>query len=623
MEHVFIIAARSELIESLKRFFHYSRGLEAQVYIRPSSGQGRQWVQQTFNRIADWMANTASQKSGEGSLRNSIALIELLDKDLRSLAELNPIAAEQIAPANPIAYGSRDWASVVAMLVLAFPEIHWVFLSRHEPFKSSFFTDSHFLGVENNLKRILELHDSGFMPLFDPTGLRNNVRTEARQRSDELEGGAYIPVREEVSAAIDEEEGYACFNAYAAFRFGFRSHAITSYSMMGKIFKENSNVPEESTPKLVFEDLYLKFPDTPDAAHLSDLVERDQSFPRLKLVKYRMFVTVGHQRAAYAERSNRNQVHLNNLKPQIWIKVRYKPCSGIFDLWKRSGLEQRLRADGNSWNLTKLTTQTSQDGHSAPGRLLVIAGHLINRSNAILRSADSVPSAVHGAVLALEAQELLGNRTPTTMLEALALKHQLEVLAECMFYGVEQNMDVKSRFDEIERDVKSVQEWFHPKKARLSALNAQIRIVNELSLIFREHNQFDEEQQCLTKLRELHRLLWFCKHAWWKWPLYPARWYIDFLLSSVPRFAFAIVFWIVVFGLLFMLFPHGDPSLSENPMMHGLVDSVTSFFGLQLPHGLEQLKRQGLVLISLAAILVGFIHLGILISHLYSIIARR
>ena len=54
---------------------------------------------------------------------------------------------------------------------------------------------------------------------------------------------------------------------------------------------------------------------------------------------------------------------------------------------------------------------------------------------------------MYGALLALEAQELLANRTPTTALEALAVRHELEVTAECMFYGVEYNFDVRRRLE--------------------------------------------------------------------------------------------------------------------------------------------------------------------------------
>ncbi len=611
MEHVFIIAGRSDLIESLTRFFRFSRGSAAKVYIRPPSGNGQQYVQQAFSRIAEWIESTASQ-NGQSSLRKALIIVELSDTDLGSLVELNPIAGD-----------SRAWASVVAMLVLAFPEPHWVFLSPHEPFESSFFTESHVLGLRNNLKHILQLHDMGFTPMFDPTGLRSSIQTRLRTNGGELEDLEHVLVRDRVSASIDEEEAYACFNAYATFRFGFRSHSITSYAMMNRIFGRHSNLSDISQPTLVFEDLYLRFPDKSDDLPLSDLNQRDEHFPKLAEVKYRIFVTVGHRRAGYAGRWKQSQSHLDDLRPRMWVKVLYKPFSGMFDLWHRSGLERKLAAEGFKWTTAKRASETTQGGHSAPGRLLTIAEHLIGRSNTILQSADSVPDAVHGALLALSAQELLGNRTPTTMLEALALKHQLEVLAECMFYGVEHNMDVESRFDEIKRDVASVRQWFHPRRGRLSALNAQIRIVNELSMRFREHNQFDEEQQCLTKLRELHRHLWFRKHAWWGWLIYPARWYVDFLLSSVLRFVLAILFWIVVFSFLFALFPHLDQPIALSAPMHGLMDAVTAFFGLQPVHDLNELKGEGFVLVNISAILAGFIHLGILISHLYSIIARR
>src|SRR5205085_6309754 len=140
---------------------------------------------------------------------------------------------------------------------------------------------------------------------------------------------------------------------------------------------------------------------------------------------------------------------------------------------------------------------------------LVIASRLIQRADHVLQSASSLPQAIHGALLALEAQEYLGHRTPTTSLEALALKHQLEVLAECMFYGVEYNMDVMSRFQEIQKEVDSIGWWFQPGSRKLSKLNAEIRIVSEMLKMFRDHSQFDEEQKSLKRIRTLHRHLWF------------------------------------------------------------------------------------------------------------------
>ena len=232
--------------------------------------------------------------------------------------------------------------------------------------------------------------------------------------------------------------------------------------------------------------------------------------------------------------------------------------------------------------------------------------------------AQSVPEAVHGAVLAVEAQEYLGHRTPTTSLEALALKHQLEVLAECLFYGIEYNMNVKSRFREIQEEVKSIGKWFRPRTRKHSRLNAEVRVISELALRFKDHNQFDEEQECLARIRDLYRHLWFEKNKWFAWSIYPVRRYIEFLLISMFRFALAIIFWVIVLGLLYnLLRPAGDAP------WHGYVDAMTSFFGLQPAHDLPMSREEHAVGLNMAAILLGFVHLGIFISHLYSIVSRR
>jgi hypothetical protein len=231
---------------------------------------------------------------------------------------------------------------------------------------------------------------------------------------------------------------------------------------------------------------------------------------------------------------------------------------------------------------------------------------------------------IHGAVLALDAQEYLGHRTPTTSLEAISQKHHLEVLAECMFYGVEYNMDMKSRFEEIKREIRSVGGWFRPRTRRQSMLNAEIRILSELVLTYRNYNQFDEEQSCLARLRNAYRHLWYQRRKAWAWLFYPARWYVDFLLVSLLRFGLAITFWIFLVGTLYNLLmnsPKDDPMPAE--MWHGYADSMVSFFGLQPPHEMAELYPGGAIWVCMAAILLGFVHLGIFISHLYSMMARR
>lgn len=622
MTQIFLISERDDLAQSIGRFLRFKEGIEINSTFPPAlpkeTAQKAQWVPQTFRKLAAWLDSQAEKSSPEGTaLFNAIAIIDV--PSLTSLDELDPIDR------------TKDWSAVVAMLVLAFPEIHWVLLSPfdpgepllkrfHFPQTASFFAD---------FEAILQLHDDGFSPLFDPAGLRNESRRHLALRKE----AAYVPLRRPCAVAIDEEENYSYFNAYTAYRFGYRCHVVTSYRMMDEVLGGNG----ENRIDLSFEDIYLNFPDKKQS--LSKVEVRDNEFKALTKIPMRIFVTGGHtQTAAEQDTWELNKEYLKGRTGNcFYSKMMYKPESGVFDVWLRSGLQEKLRgSDGKAagfvWPPPK-TLATSETGgtHSAPGRLLQIAERMIRSAGRILKNAESVREAVHGATLALEAQEYLGHRTPTTSLDAVSLKHQSEVMAECMFYGVEYNLDIKSRFKEIKDEVESIGIWFRSKTREVSKLNSEIGILSDLLLRFRDFNQYDEERAGLSELRHLHRRLWLKRNKVWAWLFYPARWYIDQLLRSVIIFVLAIVGWLVIFGCLYghVFGDHhklgGNPFDVESAFTHGFEDAITAFFGMQPPHDFSLLEKMGAgaVWLTLLVIVLSFVHLGIFVSHLYSIVARK
>jgi hypothetical protein len=625
MTQMFLITERDELAKSIGRYLRFKEGIEISSIFPPappkesSNGEEQfrigkvQWVPHTFQKLSAWIEGQAQQEStGDSALFNAVAIIDA--PSLTSLAELDPIDR------------TKGWSAVVAMLIMAFPEIHWAIISPYDP-GNTLLRKLHFPQTAtffNDLDLILQFHDEGFSPLFDPAGLRAEIRRHLALRTD----ASYIPLREHYAVAIDEEENYSYFNAYTAYRFGFCCHVVTSYGMMRKMLGGS----DTTGIALSFEDIYLNFPDK--RLSISKIRVRDREFEALTKVDKRIFVTGGHKLTT-AERDTweLNDRYLNERKAQgFYSKVMFKPESGVFDVWMRSGLQQQLRASGGKaqgfvWPPRK-TVATSDIGgtHSAPGRLLLIADRMIRRAGRILKNAESVPEAVHGATLTLEAQEYLGHRTPTTSLDAVALKHQLEVLAECMFYGVEYHLDTKSRFREIEQEVESIGIWFRSHTREVSKLNAEIGMLSDLVLSFRNFNQFNEEQAGLSKLRHLYRQLWFERNKSWAWLVYPARWYIDHLLSSIAVFIAALSAWLLVFGGIYAFIPHSPPGIEvESAYTHGLEDAVVTFFGMQPPHELFQMEgvRPIIIWISMMAIIMSFVHLGIFVSHLYSIIARR
>ena len=97
-----------------------------------------------------------------------------------------------------------------------------------------------------------------------------------------------------------------------------------------------------------------------------------------------------------------------------------------------------------------------------------------------ISGACTVKDFIKGAVLATDAAELLGGRTPTLTLAAIALKHEYEARAECAFVGVGYHFDVDGRIAEIGTQLRAVCQWFSRKNRRFSALDATVVITNRL-----------------------------------------------------------------------------------------------------------------------------------------------
>lgn len=591
------------------------------------------WIAPQFRNLHDAIAGSLNQSAREIGIANTVVIVDvpdghdLLEKMLLYIGALDPI--EEDPALHP-------WCTLLAMLVLALPEVHWVFRSREINADFDCLADVHLLDSSNNLLYVLRLHDAGYTPLFDPSGLRNHIRGRLRNQTD-LEGrheAAHVPVRSSLAASIDDEEAYAFFTAYAAYRFGYRCHVVTTRAMFERLFgKKNQARPlpnsiplREAKISLSLEDLYLRFPDHRPESHMSDLAKRDEGFARLRDISNRVFVTIGQPESMGSEAWGNISSYLRELSARgVFTRVLYKPLSGFFDIWERSGLMAKLNygmhkglAKGFEWPPRRQILSEKTGTHSTPARLRTVGERLIERSEAILAQAKSVQDAVYGALLALEALEYVGPLAPTTALEALARKHELEVQAECLSFGVEYNIDVGLRLAEIQREIREIAHHFNPKTRNLSSMDAEASIVSALALRYREFNQFDEDQECSKRIRDLYRHLWLRRHRRWAWIVWPVRWYVDLLLNSISTFVLMIILWIVVFTFLFAMFPHLG---YDHSIFHGLKDAITSFVGVQPAH--ERSGSVAIDLLSMFASVLGFVHLGIFVSHIYSIMVRR
>lgn len=476
---------------------------------------------------------------------------------------------------NPVC--GQSWDSAIAMLILAFPELHWRFgvvrgLVNQEvsPDPFSVFPGWH------KLKGLFHVPD--YDPLFDLTGLRQYI---LRMASADVKANHFMPIRESWSAALDDEPSYAYLHALAAYRNGFRSVPVVTFRTAKALFGDEDrpwlqkneigerDQKQSNGPYCLFglslEDICLSYPDLANSIHLSEVSKQEgvqtraSVLPGLEKFDVRIFVTSSDKVRSGGDNPN----EIGTEKPHEGKLP--KPMSGIFALWEGVSKEVKSCSKYKEWNgkgigycaeKSKKSGKSKDNGHSAPGRLTHLSNVLISRAESCWESGHrDMVAAVKGAVFSSDAYDLLGGLTPTTAVEALDLKHQFEIMAECSFSGVTSDVDVEQRFNEIAEQahwlsqsfgsqgmiekffsyikricpvrrkkiylctkgmcpvwVKKIylrtkemnKRLFFHNKSITAALNIELSVLNSLNRVFKEMDQFDEQNSCLNRARFLH-----------------------------------------------------------------------------------------------------------------------
>ncbi|MFZ5926298.1 MAG: hypothetical protein ACOYX1_02510 [Acidobacteriota bacterium] len=574
-------------------------------------------------------------------LRNLLAVAEFYDPEHASFETISPLEER------------ASLATLTALLILAYPEVHWALWTPYRPPGRSL-SHFHFISLAEGLRGVVRAQFAGYVPLFDPAGLREGLRSgiwQALGLGRITSDGARFPQRQRVAAVVDEEAAYAYFNSLVAFRCGYRAWPIMSFrcaEMASNIAAGEAGSSGSEEFALLFEDVYLNFPDRAQSfqwdtkaigledeqRRLSSLEFRDRRLPGLEPGHKRVAVTIGPGRMPRARKlwlENRRYLRGKSYSaPEL-----RKPIAGMYRLLRQADMWDRRRgraelADGFNWPPALREGPSGElPSHSTPGRLLMVAQRLLSRSNRILAQCRSVPDAVHAAVLAIEAKELLCNLTPTTAFEALALQHEAEAVAESLFLGVQYNLDLRDRLREVRYEIESICERLDPRGFPRSTINAELAIVEGLAKRFRELNQVEEELACLAKARKLRFQFW-ARESLWRWPL----WHlvlkpIAFGLSSVPRFLAVVAAVIGGFAFLYWgtaaLAGRSDlarplPSLAASAYFTFTLQPAECWASL-FPPGSTAAWWWHLLLAFHGA--VSFANLGILVSHLYMIVSRR
>lgn len=623
--------------------------------------QAHLWESAGDGEISEWVALPHGTTAGENFDRTAAFLTDQLGEG-RILTvfvdEVDPLKLDPLMP-----YG---WNTLIAMLVLAFPEVRWHFLTltgRPEESKESSTGKS----ALDRWQRFQALHGIGALherrgtPLFDGYGLRQHVLDciFLREKVDPTGKRARItdsvPKRTKIATVLDEEEGYRWLLACMAYRHGFRVHAIASWREAEALLGRDGKLTPPDNPSkahgnmaaefaLSLEDWFLGYPDQ-TIRGMSKLDYRSEILPALgsKPPPLRRFLTVGHELQAdgQAERRSEQLAELRLAESsQTGKRVRkkqqvaYKPASGLYTLWKELGLNRdwtqecfesladakmrrcRGLAPDYVWppNSPRQLNGSKEDGHSSEGRLLDVAEHLIKRATRFIDSVNTVTEAVRGAVLANHALELLGCQTPTVSVEALLLKHEFEVTAECQFVGVEYHLSMDERIKDIQTNLKPISQWLRKERREEFCLNAEAKILTRLVATLDEYGEYEESQVCQKRLRTLHHKIKNL-HDRRTNPvlailLWPFRAYIEFVLRSLLHFSGALAIVTLLFCAGFKI---------ANPVHStGLHSTMLAFFTVSF-----QDTNVATRLLSYSAAATGVLNFGLLVTYLYSKMIRK
>jgi hypothetical protein len=562
-------------------------------------------------------------------------LVEQIEREARGASESIPLNEVFVVVDGVVAREMSalsewgHWSHLVALLVLAFPEIKWIFgiatgtTSNEKPL---FPRESHSFDCLTMPRRD---------PLLDPTGLREWVRQRTNAALEGAELPFRLPRRRCLAAAIDDEKIYCYTNAYISYKFGFRADVIGTWALMEDRFGGDEHGSDTHDYELLFEDMSLNFADKPSAVHLSYLAAKDptgsdgrakhcpkldlESSTRAEPSRFRYLVTSGHVDGT-GQRLNTNREYLKKKTHAGGHgDVLFKPVGGMFDLWEQSQLHKKLGAGdrrgyapGFIWPPPELPVQTVPL-HGAPGKLSLVAEALVDRADKVRRRSGSPVGYIQGAVLASDATEILSGLTPTMTVSALKFKHELEASVECEFLGAGYHQTVAGRTEQIRAEVSAIARGYAKKKRRRSELTDLIVILSQVGTVYGQAARFEEEMHYRAAVRKEHRLLEFRTQ-----PLHvvfnAAIWYAETLLVSFGRFVAAIIFWLVILTCCGILL---QPDKGPVP---AVLEVFSGFFGGST---VNPPASWPLVVWSCATVGLGFFHLGVFVSYLYSMISRK
>ena len=256
----------------------------------------------------------------------------------------------------------------------------------------------------------------------------------------------------------------------------------------------------------------------------------------------RMFFVYWSQRHFLPQRY-RNHCPENGIgknKDTYWAVV-HKPLAGIFGLRNACCLPNgrgfqglydtaRVKEECRRAQQGDYAEQNNDDiSHAAPGMAMEIAVRLLRRAEWLEAEGKIIDAegAIHGAVLATVAGELLDAKTPAVSIEALTWKQYFEIRAECEFVGVQAHTDIVDRFIDIHNAMRRICKSPDGLVREDVYTSGMAELMDKLSSLLSDKGKPEEALFFAKKARLFHRRLmnpmarsllaypeWLLRSAW-------------------------------------------------------------------------------------------------------------
>ena len=393
----------------------------------------------------------------------------------------------------------------------------------------------------------------GKRTLFDPTGLRTlfkcrliaNIFSGTSKnghpelKHTETQRTVLCSRLKNLLVSVDEDNNSTLFHAYAGYRYGYRAWTITSFHQ----FDDESIWRSPSEHKLVLRDTDLRFPDidgreplrgqqksgelnvrqrlesifsdlwqylpNPEEAAVSPkenpiLQNAGKNTPKVDESWVVRVIAAGGSNIRTkpwigASPEERQWGEVRNTKDPAYLLGLRKPLTSLFDLSALMPKKDKQKVMTVASQLVPPERLKSRQGHYAPYINLPIASELLDQAKT-LKDDDELDWLL-GAILALEADEILLGMSEYTGLDAVRFLHRCEVKAEIRSVGFSGMIRIKPRKQELNHLVRT-----RYANDELSQDHFLSRLWDDLRTLYKSAEQFHAAEEA--------NIEGFCKRKW-------------------------------------------------------------------------------------------------------------